>query len=80
MNAPYIEMFDNKISALAFGDLEIISDFFWVFRNQGVMKRGEMQKKFSMFGPIARLSVLYRTNKGSLSGVTPRMASNFGKR
>ena len=23
--------------------------FFWVFRNQGVMKRGEMQKKFFRF-------------------------------
>ena len=77
---PHIQKcFDSKIGALAFGDLEILSDlgrdihtyvrtyvqknakknFFWVFRNQGVMKRGEMQKKkFSIFGPITILSVL----------------------
>ena len=67
--------FDTKFRALAFGDLEILSYlgrdihtykkvpkkflFFWVFRNQGVMKRGEMQIKFfSIFGLIALLSVL----------------------
>ena len=33
-------------------------NFFGVFRNQGVMKRGEMQNNFSIFGPIAILSVL----------------------
>ena len=74
---PHIyKCFDTKIGALAFGDLEILSDlgrdihtyvqksakkisFLWVFQNQGVMKRGEMQKKFfSIFGPITILSDL----------------------
>ena len=60
--------FDTKIGALAFGDLEILSDlgrdihtyvrtkkcqknlfFGGVFRNQGVMKREEMEKKFFDF-------------------------------
>ena len=61
-------------NVLAFGDLEILSDlrhdirtkkckkisfFGGVFRNRGVMKRGEKQRKiFSIFGPIPILSVL----------------------
>ena len=71
-------MFGTKIRALAFGDLEILSDlgrdihtygqksakkflFLGVFRNQRVMKRGEMQKKIFRFLDRLPYVSFYRT-------------------
>ena len=51
-----------------------------VYQNHFLSVRSELRKQNMTFHTPPGSTYQYYTYKGSLSGVTPRIASNFGKR